>query len=1009
MVKTKRVALSAGVVCLLAMLTRTGHAVTEVSLPRVEQAQRSLNGDWKITLDPPEAFWLNAVSPASWDSIPVPGELHANGFLIEYDRPFVYKKQVDIPADYAGQRILLHFNAVYSHARVWVNEREVAVHQGGFTPWDCDITGVVTPGEKAWVTIAVTSSSKEISFAGKALRNIGGILRDVELHARPTTFLDGLIISTAFDGEGHDARLTVKGDVNMPDADCEVFFSLFDPQGRKVEMPSACASLGRPGVHAEMDVKAPMKWNAEHPHLYSLLVELRNKDGTYASYRKRIGFRQISFDGKNNLLVNGKVVKLRGVNRHISDPERGRVPTPEYDLLDAQLIKEANMNFVRTSHYPPGVRFLEYCDEIGLYVMVESAVVDAGKENRPTSGMNIHDDPKFRPFYISQLEEMLSAYGSHPAAIIWSICNESVFGRNLKASYDFVKNTDPSRPVVASYQIVMDVRNQTYDIKSHHYPSWNRDFADVGMSTLYDEWMHVLGHGADEWFHDPNGRDYWGRSLDKAWANLFPADGSIGAAIWQYVDDVTYMPTPLGPCARGPRRLIRPERLRVATPDPDGNVFGVARWGLVDEWRRKKPEFWNTQKAYSPIRILDCTVMSFESGKPISLPVHNRFDHTDLNEIRMIVEYDGVEQSAMCNALAPHGKGALIVPGMKWREGSACVLKFYDIRQRMVDAYTIQLVRGTPPDAMSSDSPVPVSVVDTDEYIAVTAGESRYVFSKTSGLLERVITADETYGLRGPFIHMVQYAEYQKMEAGKRKRVIESLFEPEPGIWRCQRISGSLEGGGGVVMIKGSYDAMNVDYVFKIHGDGQCDVDYNFSNIPMLSTEGNLDNNGGAQMMEFGITFGIGDVFDELAWNRKAYWTWYPDGHMGALKGRVPIFSETKPVYRQKPDQPWELDVHDYFYQGVNVPTGRLMPNIVKSAKMGIYAYSLTDTDKDVALTVMADADVSCRLAQAPDKSYHLQILHTLDYVLRWGNYSAGYDVLPCRQGRVRLSFGVNK
>lgn len=156
-----------------------------------------------------------------------------------------------------------------------------------------------------------------------------------------------------------------------------------------------------------------------------------------------------------------------------------------------------------------------------------------------------------------------------------------------------VKATDPSRPVIASYQIVMDVKGETYDIKSHHYPKWNSDFAAVPMPTLYDEWMHVPGHNADAWFHDLNCRDYWGRSLDKAWANLFSANGSIGAAIWQYVDDVTYMPSPRGECARGPVRFIKPEQVQIATPIAEGNVFGVARWGLVDEWRRKKPEFWH--------------------------------------------------------------------------------------------------------------------------------------------------------------------------------------------------------------------------------------------------------------------------------------------------------------------------------------------------------------------------------------------------------------------------------
>lgn len=971
----------------------------EVKVASVKQAQMLLNGEWKLTLTPPEGFWRNEVSPDKWNTISVPGELSANGFPIEYDKPFVYKKQIAIPADYAGHRILLHFDGVFNYAKVWVNGKEVGEHQGGFTAWDADITDAVKPGETAWVTLAVTSLSREISFAGKALRNIGGILRDVELRARPATFIDALIVSTKFDKDYRDATLRIAGTVSSPDKNCEADFRLFDSKDNEVSSVHASIKLSQTNSVIEIPVSAPAKWDAEHPNLYRLQVDFRRNGVVYATYSKRVGFRELTFDAKHNLLLNGQIVKLRGINRHIQNPLRGKVTTQEYDLLDAQLIKEANMNFVRTSHYPPGERFIEYCDQIGLYVTVESAVVDVGKKNRPSVGMN--DDPQYEKFFLSQLREMVDTYGSHPAVIIWSLCNESVFGNNFRASAQLVRKLDFSRPVVASYQVIHDTKHETYDIESRHYPAWNTDFTMVERPTIYDEWMHVLGHTANLWFHDPNGRDYWGRSLDKAWSALFEADGSIGAAIWHYVDDVTYLPNPEHPENVGPTRFLKPDEVRFATPEnPSGAVFGTGHWGIVDEWRRKKPEFWNVQKAYSPVRISDSVIQLFERGKDLLIPVHNRFDQTNLNELKMEVQYKGKTVHGTCNDLAPHQKGFLRLPAMDWQAGDSLVLKFFDNDSRMIDAYTLQI--GEPQLAKSTiaKSGVLVKIVDKEGRISVFCGSARYDFDKVSGLLQNVECSGVKYPVRGPFMHMYQWIENRAKESGF---VSDARYDPDPDTWKCLQISGSEKEGTAVVSITGSYGDIDAGYVFVFHTDGSVEVTYNFKNLPVMKIPLNAVTQNKTQMLEFGIKFQVGDQFDELVWKRKGYWNWYPEGHQGSLEGRVPVFSDKKPVWRQKPNQPWEMDVHDFIHQGSKVPAGRLLPNTVRGTKMGIYDYQLIDTDAGVTLAVTDNGQLSCRLMQQSDQHYYLQLLDNLDYAMRWGNYSARYEVTPNRTGKILL------
>lgn len=180
-------------------------------------------------------------------------------------------------------------------------------------------------------------------------------------------------------------------------------------------------------------------------------------------------------------------------------------------------------------------------------------------------------------------------------------------------------------------------------------------------------------------------------------------------------------------------------------------------------------------------------------------------------------------------------------------------------------------------------------------------------------------------------------------------------------------------------------------------------MEYAFTNIPPLVAVNKVHEGSGQITLEAGIKFKMDDSFERLSWDRKGYWTYYPSDHMGALKGSVPLFTEAKPLWRQYPKQPWEMDVHDWFYQGVDVPAGKLMPNIAKSAKMGIYSYTLS-AQSGGALTVYGDGnDLSARFMRVANGDYELQLLDTLDYRLRWGNYTAMYPIASERKGTVRL------
>ncbi len=972
----------------------------------VASAVISLDGMWKFNPKPPEVFWKNEAVPDTWGDMPVPGDIWAQGVEFWYDQPVAYKKRIDIPADFAGQRVILHFDAVHNLATVWVNGQEVMTHQGGWTPWECDITDHVTPGQPAWLALRVTDLSREISFNGKAQRPIGGITRSVELRARPATFFHLPVVSTPFDDGFENATLQVVGRVTRPAPGAQASFRLFDPFGKEVRLDPHTVPLDQEVVTFRTPVARPVQWDAEHPNLYRLEITVKGEGQSEAAYSRRIGFRDIRFDAKHNLLINGKIVKLRGANRHLSNPTGGKVPTSEYERLDTELAKEANMNFFRTSHYPPGVGLVEQCDALGMYVTGESAIDGGGQPGRPSEGMN--DDPAATRHFLSQLEEMVLNYGSHPSVIIWSTANESRYGLNFLESYKLCKRVDPSRPVIASYQQIEDKKHESYDIYSYHYPMWDYDFTKVTIPTFYDEWIHVLGHNAPEWFHDPNGRDYWGRSLDMVWTNIFPANGSIGGAIWNYIDDVTYLPDPVIKLKThgGPQRFVtRHGPVRSYTPaSPSGNVFGVARWGVIDEWRRKKPEFWNTKKAYSPVRVLVREVTDFQPGQPLRLAVQNRFDHTDLSEITMRVTYDGSQQALKCDPLAPHKQGTLTIPASGWRAGTALRIEFVDQVGRIIDIENIAIGKPVVPQIAQA---TPGAVIEkADDRLRVVCGDTVFTLNAGTGLFESFANKGARHAFAGPHLHLYLVDEYyEKLPENNQVRGNTVTYDgPDVATWKLLKLDTESHNGVAKLRVQGSYGDMGITYIYTIGGNGRLDVEYAFTNIPPLIASNKLHEGSGQLTLEAGIKFKMDDSFDRLAWNRKGYWTHYPDDHQGALKGSVPLFTEAKPPWRQHPGQPWELDVHDWFYQGVDVPAGKLMPNIAKSAKMGIYDYTLSAGPSGGSLTVYGNGDdLSARFMRVANGDYELHLLDTLDYRLRWGNYSAKYPIKSERKGMVRM------
>lgn len=928
----------------------------------------NLNGTWKFNLNPPRNFWEDSVDFNDWPDIQVPGECQMQGFAIKHDQPYVYKLQFDIPEDYNDKQISLNFYGVYSYARIWVNGEFVREHFGGFTKWSADITEFVSPGEKAVLTVEIVDRTDDISYAsGYAKHQIGGILRDVELVALPKQHFKNLFFETDLDENYQNAELKVVYSLaqTLPS---KIKVEIFGKENKIVR--SVEKETSEQDGNFVISVDNPEKWDAEHPKLYSVVTTLFENEKEILKTVQKIGFREVRVDG-NKLLVNGKPVKLRGACRHDIHPLLGRMTSAEYDKQDVLLAKECNMNFIRTSHYPPSEKFLEYCDEYGIYVEDETAVCFVGSHRTlsyQATGAT-QNDSTFTARYLSQLEEQVQYHRNHPGVIIWSIGNENVFGSNFVKSYEWVKQNDKTRPVIYSYPGQVPDSLKIFDILSMHYPDWKGNIEQYGITSksfyssempmLFDEWAHVACYNNYELKEDPNVRNFWGQSLDSMWTYTFEADGALGGAIWCMIDETFMLPENLDGYNEW-WGILDPNIIPATYMGP---CVGYGEWGIIDTWRRKKPEFWNTKKTYSPAKIYIKQIDIFESGKELKIPVHNRFDHTNFSELKIVWKYGNQTGNLEKVNLEPHLKGELVIPANNWNPGEKLNIRFYQNDTFLVDEYNLQI--GKREVKLPNCENGNLKINEEENHITISGKNFVLNVNKKIGLFENLKVNDEVLIQSGPFVNL-------KMP-GKRVQYSTVFMQDFATNWKLTNLNYELKNGIAEIRTEGKYDSISAKFTIQIAENGVFEIDYEIKN----SMADNF-------IQEAGLKFLVGDNFQKLAWERDPYFTAYPENHLGAPVGEVDLTLKPEMKYREKPKHDWEMDSKGFYYFGLNDELQ--YTNMARSLKENIYTFSLKTGNSGIE--VFSDGKQACRFDKIDDKNT-LIINRLWDYSsLLWGNYS---------------------
>lgn len=961
-----------------ASLTESAYTLPS-AVEGVRQPVFSLSGTWQFKYSP----------KSRWSTVKVPGEVAMQGFAIEHDKPFWYKKSFTVPADYAGKRIMLRFDGVYSYAKLSVNGKFVREHHGGFTRWETDVTEFIRTGKQNEIQLEVTDRLDEISYAsGYAHHPIGGILRDVTLFALPASHLYDVSVETYLDSLYQHADLRLACSFTGMQG-TEVELKLYAPDGKPVRLAlNHFPLVGGQNVFS-LPINTPLKWDAEHPHLYTLDVAVLQAGKEMSRFSRKVGFREVKVSG-NRLLVNGRPVKLRGACRHDIHPTLGRTTTAELDSLDVILFKQANINFVRTSHYPPTERFLEYCDRYGVYVESETAVcfVDTYRQKNYAPGKT-QNDPAYADRYLGQCREMVKSFSSHPSILFWSIGNESVYGNNFQLCWDWIKQTDRTRPVIFSYPGSVDKKEKVYDILSMHYQDvhgnvsqWGmatRNFQGHGLPALFDEWAHPACYTYGTLQTDPNIREFWGKSLDMMWSGLFDAPGGLGGAIWGYVDETFALPEPKVGTS------FWKEFAHTAKPkDYQGNCVGYGEWGIVDVWRRQKPEFWSTKKAYSPVRLLAGDNVAFTAGQRLALTVYNRFDHTNLNEIKVSYTYKGVSKAVEMSAVEPHQKGVLVLPAEQWEEGEPLLIEFFTAAGELIDAYRPVLGKEKI-DFPATLAGKTLSVKENDDLVTVSGEGFEIPFDKATGLIVNAKAGDKVMIEKGPFMNL--YVNLNHL-TGAEVRKAANHFAVSDADWQKKSFSYEQQKEAVYVELSGTYNEVYVDFQIKITSDGQLDINYLTTGVP----------NG--FLREMGLRFYLSDAAQQLDWKRKGYWNYYPEGDFAGNEGHTLLYNDYRPAYGERPAQPWQTDTHNYYYwadAGANCK--HPLTQMGKGMKENIYYYAVSTavTGGHQLVVVSQDASVACRMNKRADEQLILYANNRWDYPeIAWGNYCKTLEAVPC-------------
>jgi hypothetical protein len=905
-----------------------------------------LNGAWLLKTAPGDDVRQISLSEPGWAPFRVPGQWLEQGYDVPKDQPVAVAKEFMIPKQWAGYRIFLRFDAIHAGTHYWLNGIPLGYSENLFTPVEWEITDAARPGQtnRLDLHMIVATPSESLSYSSDYTEHsLGGIDRAVRVYALPKLHISRLHLNAGLDAAYRDGELQVDLGVDNPDqtvqSGVQALLRLYNAGGQETDLSDATAALGpiNPGnnsVSLKSGVAHPLKWNAEQPNLYKLVIELAKDGKVLERIERHIGFRKIEIKGRQ-LYVNGTRIKLAGVCHHERDPVTGRADTMRHGEEDVRLFKSGNLNDVRTSHYPPTQEFLDAADRLGLYVESEAPLC----WNVPA------DDLSNLREALTPTSAMIDYNHWHPCVITWSLENEPnrwcpghVYCNKL------AKDLDPTRPTTINGPGANEEK-VTCDIMNRHYQPMPYDgiLKDDPRPFMHGECFFLVYHERTDVTVDPGLRQLWAQgSADPAsafgqaciqnftnngqwhpgiypgaWSYIYHSQRVIGSEIWSGVDDIALLPG---------GKLGSSE---------NGNAY----WGVIDGWRRPKPELECAKFLFSPVwfpvRCLD-----FQTGQPsVRVPVENRFSFTDLGEFDFAWELNGARGNVH-KGIAPASTGELEIPIPRGTpEGSTLLLRVIKDGKETVNA-TLSLGQPKPVPLPQPQAGAP-KWTDNGKTILIKGKAFSLVLDRTTGDFDAANPDHRAPFLRFPSLHLTRhdygdlnnsappYAEFPDAKT----RVVETVTAAENGA--------ALE-----LVVKDHYErfAGSIHWLIDNEGAGAISYDYTYTG-PALDSR------------EIGLKALLRPEYDEVQWRRWSEWGIFPEDSICRTQGAAKAHRDKRwPAVPPniKPAWPWSQDQTD------------LGTADFRSVKFNIYQASLVAPDHS-GVRVDANADAHFRSCLAAD------------------------------------------
>ena len=753
--------------------------------------RKSLNGVWKISWagDPAlrvKDFWQAGFDDADWLTVDVPSCLELRGFgapgyvNVRYphawdpkrdikcptirdrdtDRPNYnpvasYRTRFSVPAEWKGRDVILRFDGVYSAYTVWVNGQKAGYAEDSKLPSEFDVTALLDPdpAKENVLAVEVFKWSDGSFLEDQDMFRFHGIFRDVTLWSKPKDGIWDFAVRTKFAEDYKSATIAVEG---CPGAAA----ALFDAAGAKV---GNFAADGAP-----LEVKDVRLWSSEDPYLYTLVLR---KGGDIRS--KKVGFKEQKVVG-NTFYVNGKPVKVKGVNRHECDPDNGRTVSMEGMVKDITLFKLYNINTVRTCHYPDDHRWYDLCDRYGVYVIAE-ANVEAHEPGYDQDGIGLF--PEWNLSIVERNERNAVFHRNHVSVTIWSLGNETGHGDCFRNAAAAVRAADPSRP------IHWERGNEDVDIDSTMYPSveWLEKRGKLGDATsgsaeseaggagyaiarhtagkcmLMCEYAHAMGNAVG--------------NLQEYWDVIYAHPSLVGGCIWDWVDQALWKET-----GRVDPKTGRRDRYFAYGGDwdeePNDGPFCCN--GIVDPLRRVSAKLVEVGHVYRNL-VVTRSQRASDNPRAVVMELWNRncFTRADAFDGLWRLRADGavVEVGAFVPpALDPLSRCRFTMPGLSeamsrtapgaelfveveflTKEDTIWAKKGWAVARNQV-ALSGEQAKCFAPAAPEPGAYRP-EIVETADAVTVSAGPTKAVFSRATGTLSeltmngRVVLKDPAPGI----------------------------------------------------------------------------------------------------------------------------------------------------------------------------------------------------------------------------------------------------------------------